>query len=189
MERDMESQWPSVTMRLERQKSTVGRLSPRWDGRRCRRSQPGSSETSPKAAGSPDLRLDADETVLLAATRMGNQAAFDILIERYTGRIHRLAFRITRNREDAEDAVQDCFQNAFLHFRSFRGQSRFSTWLTRIALNCALMKIRGRRRETVSLDESIDFSVAIKYRDILSSTPTRKRPTRVRNWKAYWPRK
>ena len=54
----------------------------------------------------------------------------------------RVTYRITRNREDAEDAVQDCFLNAFLHVRSFHHKARFSTWLTRIAINAALMKVR-----------------------------------------------
>ena len=54
----------------------------------------------------------------------------------------RTTHRITRNREDAEDAVQECFLNAFLHLKNFDGRSRFSTWLTRIAMNAALMKLR-----------------------------------------------
>jgi RNA polymerase sigma-70 factor (ECF subfamily) len=59
-----------------------------------------------------------------------------------------------RNREDAEDAVQDCFLNAFVHFKDFDGRSRFATWLTRIAINAALMKLRKKRgiRE-VPMDE------------------------------------
>jgi RNA polymerase sigma-70 factor (ECF subfamily) len=54
----------------------------------------------------------------------------------------RITYRITRNRQDAEDAVQECFLNAFLHPKNFDGSSRFSTWLTRIAMNAALMKLR-----------------------------------------------
>src|SRR6516165_1957451 len=99
-----------------------------------------------------DIGPGAEDAVLLTAVRMGHPSAFGYLVERHARRIWRIAFRITRNREDAEDAVQDCFKSAFTHFESFRGQSRFSTWLTRIALNAALMKIRGRHPEPVPLD-------------------------------------
>jgi RNA polymerase sigma-70 factor (ECF subfamily) len=62
--------------------------------------------------------------------------------------------RITRNREDAEDAAQECFLNAFVHLKDFDGRSRFATWLTRIAINAALMKLRkSRRAREVAIDE------------------------------------
>ncbi len=118
------------------------------------------------------LPPDAEETVLLTAARMGNQAAFGALVERDAERIHHMVFRITRNHEDAEDAVQECFKSAFAHFKSFRGQSRFSTWLTRIALNCALMKVRARRRELVPLDDSIESSISVEYQHVLRSSLT-----------------
>jgi RNA polymerase sigma-70 factor (ECF subfamily) len=68
-------------------------------------------------------------------------------VTRYGPRIFRLAQNITRNREDAEEVSQDSFARAFLHVDSFRGDSRFYTWLARIAINQALMKLRTRRRE------------------------------------------
>src|ERR1700720_3751334 len=62
--------------------------------------------------------------------------------------------RITRNREDAEDAAQECFLSAFVHLKDFDGRSRFATWLTRIAINAALMKLRkNRRAREVPIDE------------------------------------
>ena len=67
--------------------------------------------------------------------------------------------RITRNREDAEDTVQECFLNAFVHLKSFDGRSRFSTWLTRIAVNAALMKLRKNRcRREVPMEVSVEES-------------------------------
>jgi RNA polymerase sigma-70 factor (ECF subfamily) len=67
----------------------------------------------------------------------------------------RVAHRILRNREDAEDAVQDCFLNAFVHLKSFDGRSQFGTWLTRIAINAALMKLRKNRgAREIPIDES-----------------------------------
>ena len=109
---------------------------------------------------------DAEETVLLTAARMGNEAAFSALIKLNAKRIHRVTFRITRNREDAEDALQECFKSAFAHLKSFRGQSRFSTWLTSIAQRCALMKVRGRRRELLSFDNSIEHLISAEYRHV-----------------------
>jgi len=82
---------------------------------------------------------------LVAVAQGGDAAAFDELCKRHTQKIFRTAHRIMRHREDAEDAVQECFLNAFIHLRSFDGRSRFSTWLTRIAINVALMKLRKNR--------------------------------------------
>lgn len=127
--------------------------------------QPGVDATTGCAA-------DAEETVLVSAARLGNPNAFGHLVERYAGRIHRMALRITRNREDAEDAVQECFKNAFVHFNSFREQSRFATWLTRIGLNCALMTIRARRRKLVLVNDSIEALVPLKHSHALHSSLT-----------------
>jgi RNA polymerase sigma factor (sigma-70 family) len=91
-----------------------------------------------------DPRMVNDEC-LVAATKSGDRAAFDELFERHAQKMFRISHRITRNREDAEDAVQECFLNAFIHLKSFDGRSRFSTWLTRIAMNAALMKLRKNR--------------------------------------------
>jgi RNA polymerase sigma-70 factor (ECF subfamily) len=92
--------------------------------------------------------------VLVAAARGGDRQAFDRLAERHKQKIFLLAKRITRSREDAEEVVQDSFIQAFVHLDSFHGNSRFSTWLTRIAVNQALMMLRKKRQSReVSLDE------------------------------------
>jgi RNA polymerase sigma-70 factor, ECF subfamily len=111
------------------------------------------------------------EDALLTAARMGHPTAFGDLVEGHTGRLRRMAFRITRNREDAEDVVQECFKNALTHLDTFRGESRFSTWLMRIALNAALMKIRRRHHE-LRVDDSADTSLALKWDHIPSPNPT-----------------
>jgi len=80
-------------------------------------------------------------------------AVFGEIYERYRGEIFRVARRITRNRQDAEDVVQECFMNAFVHLGTFSGKSKISSWLSRIAINAALMKIRRRRRLEFSLEE------------------------------------
>jgi RNA polymerase sigma factor (sigma-70 family) len=97
------------------------------------------------------------EGQLVAAAKNGHHTAFEELYARYSQRIYRATLRITKNREDAEDALQDCFLNAFVHLKSFDGRSTFSTWLTRVAINSALMKIRKNRAcPEISRDEPAD---------------------------------
>ena len=93
---------------------------------------------------------EQSDEFLLSTARRGNPAAFGELCKRHEKRIFQVALRITRNREDAEDALQECFLNALVHLKDFDGRSQFATWLTRIAINAALMKIRRNRasRET-----------------------------------------
>ena len=85
------------------------------------------------------------ERALLAAAKRGQTTAFGVLCEPYEKRLFHRMLQITRNREDAEDALQDAFLGAFVHIKSFDGRSSFSTWLTRIAINAALMKLRKNR--------------------------------------------
>jgi len=97
----------------------------------------------------------ATEEALVAAAKEGNESAFEILVKRYRPRIFALALRYTRVPEDAEDVVQEAFKKAFLSLCRFQGKSAFSTWLTRIAINEALMLLRrGRALREVAIDES-----------------------------------
>jgi RNA polymerase sigma factor (sigma-70 family) len=82
---------------------------------------------------------------LLSAAKRGDQAAFGHLFERHSKKILHSTLRITRNREDAEDALQECFLSGLVHLKDFDGRSLLSTWLTRIAINAALMKLRRNR--------------------------------------------
>src|SRR5260370_3792599 len=95
-----------------------------------------------------------EEAALVLAAKSGDGPAFEILIERYQRRVVAVVRRFTRNREDAEDVVQQSLQKAFVHLHNFKGKSRFSTWLTRIAINEALMLLRrGRGLREVSIDD------------------------------------
>jgi len=101
-----------------------------------------------------DIAAQDDEVALILAAKSGDGQAFEILVERYQQRILATARRFTRNREDAEDIVQQSFHKAFVHLHKFEGKSSFSTWLTRIAINEALMLLRrGRRAREVSMDD------------------------------------
>jgi RNA polymerase sigma factor (sigma-70 family) len=86
-----------------------------------------------------------NEAGLLSAAKNGETAALDRLYRAHAERLFRTVHRITRNREDAEDAVQDSFLRAFLHLTSFDERSTFFTWLTRIGVNSALMILRQKR--------------------------------------------
>jgi RNA polymerase sigma factor (sigma-70 family) len=96
------------------------------------------------AAAVSDLRAWS-EMQLIAAAKGGEGAPFGELCERHMKQVFGVTRRIMPNREDAEDAVQDCFLNAFVHLKDFDGRSGFATWLTRIAINAALMKLRKKR--------------------------------------------
>src|SRR5216683_3387982 len=96
-----------------------------------------------------------DEPALVASARAGDLAAFEELVNRYERKIFRLTMNITGNREDAEDAMQDAFLKSYTHLQSFQGDSRFYTWLVRIAANEALMRLRKRRPNQFSLDQPI----------------------------------
>jgi RNA polymerase sigma-70 factor (ECF subfamily) len=98
----------------------------------------------------------SEEQVLVKAAKAGDDGAFSQLVRRYDRNVFRIAQHITQNREDAEDVVQDAFLKAYENLEQFQGQSKFYTWLVRIAVNEALMKLRRRRPERfVSLDEEI----------------------------------
>src|SRR3954466_10263870 len=95
-----------------------------------------------------------DETKLVDAARGGDIGAFEQLVKKYDRNVFRIAQHITQNREDAEDVVQEAFLKAYSKLGNFQGQSKFYTWLVRIAVNEALMKLRKRKSDkTVSMDE------------------------------------
>ncbi len=104
----------------------------------------------------PSNVVREDEHLLVAAAKAGDAAAFEELVNRYERKIFRLTMNITRNREDAEDAMQDAFMKAYSHLDRFHEDSRFYTWLVRIAANEALMRLRKRRPNQFSLDEPIE---------------------------------
>ncbi len=114
----------------------------------------------------PHAELDG-EGVLVQQAKSGDLSAFTTLLKRYERKIFRLARNITQNMEDAEDVVQDVFMKAFTHLDSFEGNSKFYTWLVRIAVNESLMKLRKRKSDRqVSLDEPVDTGEEEVVREI-----------------------
>jgi RNA polymerase sigma factor (sigma-70 family) len=98
-------------------------------------------------------REQCSDQSLVSAAIAGDLTAFTALCRLHSPRLLRTVRQITRNHEDAEDAVQDAFMRAFVHLKSFDGRAQFATWLTRIALNSALMILRKRKYyPAVSID-------------------------------------
>ncbi|HKV26607.1 MAG TPA: sigma-70 family RNA polymerase sigma factor [Candidatus Acidoferrum sp.] len=95
-----------------------------------------------------------DEIGLVARAKSGSSSAFGQLYERYRLRIYNTTYRVLRQRQDAEDAAQRCFQRAFTNLARFREDSTFATWVTRIAINEALMMVR-QRRSNIPLSEIV----------------------------------
>jgi RNA polymerase sigma-70 factor (ECF subfamily) len=91
------------------------------------------------------LLAAATDEVVVAAAKLGDCAAFAELWERHSSRAFTIAYRITKNQNDAEDVVQDAWMKAYVHLNTFDGRAKFSTWLTRIAINSALGILRRKR--------------------------------------------
>ena len=114
----------------------------------------------------------SEELRLVNAARGGDIGAFEELVRKYDRNVFRIANHITQNREDAEDVVQDAFLKAFQNLGQFQGQSKFYTWLVRIAVNEALMRLRRRRPERmVSLDEDINTGEDTIPREVADWAP------------------
>ena len=88
-----------------------------------------------------------DEGDLITRAKAGDDTAFTELLIRYERKIYRLAKNITQNDEDAEDVMQEAFLKAYSHLDSFQGNSKFYTWIVRIAVNESLMKLRKRKSD------------------------------------------
>jgi RNA polymerase sigma-70 factor (ECF subfamily) len=121
--------------------------------------------TDPAAEPHPDVAL-------VARAKAGDTAAFEQLIRQYDRQIFRTALHITQNREDAEDITQDVFFKAFQKLEQFQGNSKFSTWLVRIAVNESLMRLRKRKTsKTVSMDQDVETAEGSIPRDFAEWRP------------------
>ena len=125
-----------------------------------------------KANAALAVNSQAFDAVLVDAAKRRDPEAFRELVTSYGPRIFRLAQRITRNREDAEEVSQDSFTRAFLHMDTFRGDSRLYTWLARIAINQSLMKLRTRRMRELQFDSPSNTGDRPLSAEIADGTPT-----------------
>jgi RNA polymerase sigma-70 factor, ECF subfamily len=126
----------------------------------------------PTFAGTVSFNDPATDETLVATAKMGDEGAFETLVKRHRPRIFALALRYTRVREDAEDVVQQTFQKTFVYLDNFEGKSSFSTWLTRIAINEALMYFRRARAvREVSIDDLNGDEGTGPYFNIADASP------------------
>jgi RNA polymerase sigma-70 factor (ECF subfamily) len=109
-----------------------------------------------------DQWANASDAALVENVKSGNHSAYSELVRRHSTQAFRIAFRITQNKQDAEDAMQDSLFRAFRRINSFDGRSAFATWLTRIAINASLMILRKRRRhDSTSIDGDDEMGLQI----------------------------
>jgi RNA polymerase sigma-70 factor (ECF subfamily) len=135
-------------------------------------------------AGTTGTLDEWSEENLVAAAKCGQRAAFGQLCKRHAKQAFRATHRITRNREDAEDAVQDSLLNAFVHLKDFDGRSQFATWLTRIAINSALMRLRkGRGIRETPIDEPRPAADRGRDHDVPDSAPNPEEAYRLNEQK------
>jgi RNA polymerase sigma factor (sigma-70 family) len=129
-----------------------------------------SRRASSKRFSDHDSKVLSEER-LVADAKIGRAAAFDELCKRNAKKLFHITYRITRNHEDAEDAVQESFLRAFVHLKTFDGKSQFSTWLTRIAMNAALMKLRrDRALREVPIEEPLESGERWQQQRVTDST-------------------
>jgi RNA polymerase sigma-70 factor, ECF subfamily len=114
----------------------------------AREPAPGPGKSKPTSYDDPSLL----ETIRLA--KQGDSAAFETIYRRYSGRVYALSLRILRDPVEAEDALQDAFMLLFRKIHTFRGESAFSSWLHRLTVNLALMRLRRKKPISVPFDES-----------------------------------
>jgi RNA polymerase sigma-70 factor (ECF subfamily) len=102
------------------------------------------------------ILVECSDETLVTAAKGGSRTAFEQLIERYQGRVFRVARRLAQSREDAEEITQDAFVQAFKNLSGFRGASRFYTWIVRITINAGLMRLRRHHHRVISLDDHVE---------------------------------
>ena len=112
------------------------------------------------------------DVLLVQQAKQGDVRAFEKLVRQYDRQVFRIANHITQNREDAEDVVQDAFLKAYEKLDQFQGNSKFYTWLVRIAVNESLMRLRKRRTgKLISMDENIETEDGSMPRDFADWSP------------------
>lgn len=130
------------------------------------------------------LDPETEDAALVAAAKRGDGRAFEVLVGKHQSRIQAIASRFTRVPEDAEDIAQQSFQKAFIHLQQFEGNSAFSTWLTRITINEALMWLRKKRAaREVPIEESVADNGDTFVPDFADPGPSPEDSFSQREWK------
>jgi RNA polymerase sigma-70 factor (ECF subfamily) len=112
-----------------------------------------------------DTLQDMSDDELVEGIQAENPLAFEELVNRYSMRVFTLANRVTKHKEDAEDVMQEVFVSVMRKIGAFRGQSSFSSWIYRVTLNCALMRLRKRRQDkSISMEDMMSQVLAVPNR-------------------------
>jgi RNA polymerase sigma-70 factor (ECF subfamily) len=130
------------------------------------------ANVSMEAGSAVKAMPDFAEREIVAAAISGCAGAFEQIVKKYEARVFRLAHSMTRRHEDAEEIAQNAFVQVFKNISRFRGDSSFHTWLTRITINEALMKIRRRRTNEVSIDDLDGAEEGFSFHEIEAHGPT-----------------
>src|SRR5437588_770364 len=129
---------------------------------------PASQSLGLSISGAVTSPVEYDDAQLVTASKNGDQDTFSLLVQRYQRRVFNLVFRMLQNYEEASEVTQEAFLAAWQGLPSFRGEARFSTWLYRIAYNCALKQLEQRKRDrAIQLEvqaEQIVFSTSREQR-------------------------
>lgn len=112
--------------------------------------------------GTVSTPIEQDDAQLVAASKHGDQDTFSLLVQRYQRRVFNLVFRMLQDYEEASETTQEVFLAAWQGLPSFRGEARFSTWLYRIAYNCALKQLELRKRDR-ALQQNLQAEQALEY--------------------------
>jgi RNA polymerase sigma-70 factor (ECF subfamily) len=125
---------------------------------------PSSQSLGLSLPGSVSSPIEREDAQLVTASKNGDQDAFSLLVQRYQRRVFNLVFRMLQNYEEASEITQETFFAAWQGLRSFRGEARFSTWLYRIAYNCALKQLELRKRDQ-ALNQALQFEQVLETAD------------------------
>jgi len=128
-----------------------------------------SSNDGPGASSSASIR-SPDDATLVQAARSGEHHAFVELFNRHSPKVLRITYRVTKNQQDAEDALQDAFLNAYVHIAKYDGRAQFSSWLVRIAINSSLIILRRRRIRPEASIDNVPYKEGVQSWDIIDST-------------------
>ena len=127
--------------------------------------RPVAVEALPRAAGLP--MTSADDPALVRQCLAGDTSAFDVLVERHRRQVYQVCYRFVNNHEDASDLAQDAFLRAYRALHTFKGNSAFSTWLYRVAINVCLNRVSAKQAPTEPLDQR-------EHQDVRGELPDRE---------------
>jgi len=116
------------------------------------------------------IKMDQkDDRYYISKVLEGDMQAFSYLVDKYKDMVFTLAFRILKNRENAEEVAQDSFVKVYQNIKKFKSKSKFSTWLYRIVYNTAISRVRVKQKPTMSIDEQNYFEIEDEKQNVIKN--------------------